>query len=137
MNTSTGRALSPKAGKASCNGENYELRIEGMEFRAAHGCYDIEQQVGGNFVVDMVLEIAGNGAASADDMTRTVNYVEVYELVREQMAIPSRIIENAAERIMEAVIERFPQVRHIEVTLAKLAPPIGGKAARVSVTFFR
>lgn len=108
-----------------------------MEFRAAHGCYEIEQRVGGNFVVDMVLEIEEKGATSADDVTRTVNYVEVYELVREQMAIPSRIIENAAERIMEAVVERFPQVGHIEVTLAKLAPPIGGKAARISVTLSR
>jgi dihydroneopterin aldolase len=116
---------------------SYELRIEGMEFRAAHGCYDIEQRVGGNFTVDMVLEIENNGAALADDVTRTVNYVEVYETVREQMAIPSRIIENTAHRILEAVAARFPQVRHVEITLAKLAPPIGGKAARVSVTFAR
>ena len=116
---------------------SYELRIEGMEFRAAHGCYDIEQQVGGNFVVDMVLEVEDSGAAAADDVARTVNYVEVYETVCQQMAVPSRIIENAAHRIAEAVSARFPQILRCEVTLAKLAPPIGGKAARVSVRFFR
>lgn len=113
----------------------YTIKIEGMEFRAAHGCYDIERQVGGNFVVDVALEVEDNGATETDDMARTVNYVEVYETVREQMAIPSRIIENTAHRIIEAVSARFPQVVRAEVTLAKLAPPIGGKAARVSVTF--
>jgi dihydroneopterin aldolase len=114
---------------------SYTIRIEGMEFRAAHGCYDIERQVGGNFVVDVVLEVEDGGAAAADDVTRTVNYVEVYETVREQMTTPSHIIENAAHRIVEAIAARFPQVRRAEVTLAKLAPPIGGKAAKVSVTF--
>ena len=113
---------------------NYELKLEGMEFRAAHGCYDVEQQVGGNFTVDLVLTVDDNGAAAADDVTRTVNYVEVYETVREQMAIPSRIIENTADRILKALSARFPQILQIEVTLAKLAPPIGGKANRVAVS---
>lgn len=106
-----------------------------MEFRAAHGCYEVEQQVGGNFTVDLVMTVDDNGAAEADDVTRTVNYVEVYETVREQMAIPSRIIENTADRIMKTLAERFPQLLSVEVTLAKLAPPTGGKANRVAVKF--
>jgi dihydroneopterin aldolase len=112
----------------------YELSIEGMEFRAAHGCYDVERQVGGNFTVDLRLEVEDNGAAEADDVTRTVNYVEVYEVVRRQMAIPSRIIENTASRILAALAAQFPAIRHAELTLAKSAPPIGGKAHRVAVT---
>ncbi len=112
---------------------SYELKIEGMEFRAAHGCYDIEQQVGGNFTAEVVLTVKDNGAAEADDVTRTVNYVEVYETIREQMAGPSRIIEHAARRIVDAIAARFPQIIGIELTLSKLAPPIGGKAARVAV----
>ncbi len=115
----------------------YTIKLEGLEFRAAHGCYDVEQVVGGNFVVDVVLEVDDDGAAEADDVTRTVNYVEVYETVREQMGIPSHIIENVAHRIAEAIRVRFPQVRRVEVTLAKLAPPIGGKAARVAVAIVK
>ncbi|MDR2894450.1 MAG: dihydroneopterin aldolase [Alistipes sp.] len=122
----------------------YTLKIEGMEFRAAHGCYDTEQLVGGSFTVDVTLEVEDGGAATGeggaaadDDVTRTVNYVEVYEVVREQMAVPSRIIENVAERILNAISACFPQILRAETTVAKLAPPIGGKAARVAVTFTR
>jgi dihydroneopterin aldolase len=114
----------------------YELKIEGLEFRAAHGCYDVEQRVGGNFTVDITLEVDDAGAAAADDVTRTVNYVEVYETIRQQMATPSRIIENTAQRILDAVAARFPQVARAVVTVAKLAPPIGGKATRVAVTLY-
>jgi dihydroneopterin aldolase len=116
----------------------YTIKITGMDFRAAHGCYDVEQRVGGNFTVDTVLEIEGAAAAvEADDIEGTVNYVEVYETVRDQMAVPSRIIENVAHRIAVAVRERFEQVRRVEVTVSKLAPPLGGKAERVSVTLTR
>jgi dihydroneopterin aldolase len=115
----------------------YELKIEGMEFRASHGCYDVEQRVGGNFTVDITMEVEDDGAASADDITRTVNYVEVYQTIREQMAVPSKIIENTAERILEAITRKFPRIRRTEITLAKLAPPLGGKAARVAVTLCR
>ncbi len=114
---------------------NYELRIEGMEFRAAHGCYDVEQLVGGNYSVDLVMTVDDEGAAAADDVTRTVNYVEVYEVVRREMAVPSNIIENTAQRILNAIASQFPQILHTRITLAKLAPPIGGKADRVAVTF--
>jgi dihydroneopterin aldolase len=105
-----------------------------MEFRAAHGCYDLEKRVGGNFEVDITLEVEGGSAVERDDVTGTVNYVEVYETVREQMTITSDIIENVALRIVDAVRARFSQVTRVEVTVSKIAPPIGGKSAKVSVT---
>jgi dihydroneopterin aldolase len=105
-----------------------------MEFRAAHGCYALEQKVGGNFEVDVILTVEGGDAPEADDVAGTVNYVEVYETVREQMATVSAIIENVALRIASAIRARFAQVKRVEVTVSKLAPPIGGKASKVSVT---
>lgn len=113
----------------------YAIELAGLEFRSPHGCYDVEQLVGGNFRVDLVLEVEDNGAASADDIGSTVNYVEVYEIVRREMAVPSRIIENVASRILDALSARFPSVLGCKLTIAKLAPPIGGKAAHVAVTF--
>lgn len=115
----------------------YKIKIEKIELRAAHGCYDLEKKVGGNFTVDVELDVEDSGAVAADDVAGTVNYVEVYETVREQMAVPSDIIENAAMRIIDAVYARFPQVRHVVVTVSKLAPPMGGKAEKVSVTLER
>jgi dihydroneopterin aldolase len=105
-----------------------------MEFRAAHGCYDLERKVGGNFEVDVTLTVDGGDAVDADDVAGTVNYVEVYETVREQMATASAIIENVALRIAHNIRVRFAQVKRVDVTVSKLAPPIGGKVAKVSAT---
>ena len=110
----------------------YTIEIAGIELRAAHGCYDVEQAVGGNYRVDVVLQV--EGIIENDELDGTVNYVEVYEVVKAEMALPSRIIEHAAWRISQAIRAKFPRITAAKVTLSKLAPPLGGKAERVSVT---
>lgn len=112
----------------------YDIRLEGMEFRAFHGCYDLEQLVGNRFVVDMKITVALGRVAEDDDVTQAVNYLTVYEMVRETMAVKQRTIERVARNIIEAVRGRFPQIEAVECRVTKLAPPLGGKVERVSVT---
>ena len=112
----------------------YEIRLSDMEFYARHGCYDLEQVVGNRFAVDLVLTTELGQAAQHDDVALTVNYLNVYECVARQMARPQRTIECVASNIITAVKEEFPSVVHVCCTVAKLAPPLGGKVGRVSVT---
>ena len=58
---------------------------------------------------------------------KAVNYLLVYETVREQMRVTQRTIERVSMNIMDALYARFPQIRHIRCTVSKLAPPLGGK----------
>ena len=111
----------------------YDIELTRMEFRAYHGCYDLEQQVGNRFTVDLVITAELGDAAERDDVTRTVNYLTVYEIVRERMAVTQRTIERVAMNIIEAVYASFRQVRHVKCTVSKLAPPLGGKLEKVSV----
>lgn len=112
----------------------YTIRLQDMEFKAYHGCYDLEQRVGNRFNVELVITAHLGEVAELDAVELAVNYLTVYEVVRSQMAITQRTIERVAQNIIEAVKERFPQVVELECTVAKLAPPLGGKIGRVSVT---
>ena len=111
----------------------YDIRLEGMEFRAYHGCYDLEQRVGNRFVVDMKITVELGRVAEDDDVRQAVNYLTVYELVRAAMAVKQRTIERVAMNIIDAIHAGFPQVRHVKCTVSKLAPPLGGTLERVSV----
>ena len=71
--------------------------------------------------------------ASEDCVEKAVNYLLVYETVREQMRVTQRTIERVAMNIIDALYEAFPQMRHVKCTVSKLAPPLGGKLDRVSV----
>lgn len=111
------------------------IEIEAMEFYAFHGCYREEQIVGNRFLVDLTFETDIEAAAESDFIGDTVNYLEVYKIIDAQMKITSHILENVAQRIIDAIMERFyPQILHIKVKISKCNPPLGGNIKKVSVT---
>ena len=111
----------------------YTITLQDMEFRAFHGCYDLEQKVGNRFMVNMQITTELGCVADEDAVEKAVNYLTVYEVVREVMRIKCRTIERVAQNIIGAVKEQFPQIVEVECSVAKLAPPLGGKIGRVSV----
>lgn len=105
-----------------------------MEFHAYHGCYDLEQQVGNRFCVELTLTTELGEVAAEDNVEKAVNYLDVYESVERQMRIKQRTIERVAMNIITAIRAEFPAVCGVRCTVAKMAPPLGGKVGRVSVT---
>lgn len=110
------------------------ISLNNMEFHAFHGCYQLEKVVGNRFNVNLEMEVEIGEAAQTDDITKTVNYLDVYDTVCEQMNIPSDIIENLAWRISKALLAQFEQIISVKITVDKLAPPLGGKVESVSTT---
>jgi dihydroneopterin aldolase len=112
----------------------YEIRLSEMEFHAYHGCYDLEQQVGNRFCVELSLTTELGDVAAEDAVEKAVNYLDVYQTVARQMKIKQRTIERVAMNIIEAIKAEFAAVCEVRCTVSKLAPPLGGKIGRVSVT---
>ena len=115
----------------------YRITLHRMEFRALHGCYELERRVGNRFTVDLEITAELGDAAREDDVEQTVNYLTVYEVVREQMGRTQRTLERVAANVIDALYASFGQVRRVRCTVAKLAPPLGGKIEKVSVTLER
>ncbi len=109
------------------------IRLEKMDFYAFHGCFAEEQAIGTLFCVDMELEVDTLRSQTSDELADTVNYLSVYQTVKHQMAIPSKLLENVCERIANAVLDKFEGVEALTVKVSKLNPPLGGKLAAVSV----
>ncbi len=112
----------------------YTIRLDGIYVRAFHGCYDLEQQVGNRFRVDIVIRTPLGDLPATDDVTQAVNYLTVFEIVERTMQRTQRTIEAAASNVITAIKEAFPQIVEVECTVAKIAPPLGGKIDKVSVT---
>ena len=108
-----------------------------MEFRAFHGCYALERKVGNRFTVDLTVTAELGRVAEEDSVEQAVNYLTAYEIVRERMQVTQRTIERVAANIIDALYAAFPQIVHVRCTVSKLAPPLGGKVAKVSVVLER
>ncbi|MBW6459373.1 MAG: dihydroneopterin aldolase [Bacteroidales bacterium] len=109
------------------------ISIEGMAFFAHHGCFSEEQLVGTHFEVDIFLETETHEAEQTDDLAKTVNYQEIYQLVKAEMAVSSKLLEHIARRILDRIAANYPAVTSAKVKISKLHPPVGGQVERVSV----
>ena len=105
-----------------------------MEFYAYHGCLPEEQVIGNHFTVDITMDIDMEQASASDDLNDTLNYAEVYSMVKQQMAIRSHLLEHVSARILGRLFECFPQLNRAEVCVTKLNPPVGGQTKSVSVS---
>lgn len=110
-----------------------KISINGMEFYAHHGCFEEEQKVGTWFMVDLSMDVDTKEAEITDNLNDTVNYADVYLTVKREMERPSKLLENVAYRIREAVMWKYPKAKNVQVKIQKLNPPLGGKIQSVSV----
>ncbi len=110
------------------------INVTGIKLYAYHGCLEEEAIIGGQYVVDVKIETDFLRAQVEDDLTQTVDYVTVYNIVKTQMAIRSKLIEHAASLIAGGLIKQIPAIQHVEVKVTKINPPMNGDVKEVSVT---
>jgi dihydroneopterin aldolase len=110
-----------------------KIILENMEFHAYHGCLEFEQKLGNTFLVSVSMELDTNQAGQTDTLEHTLNYQSVYDVVKREMEIPSKLIEHVAQRILDQIFVAFPQIQNLEVKLSKLNPPLGGKVEKVTI----
>jgi dihydroneopterin aldolase len=111
-----------------------EIFLEGLEFYAHHGYYAEEQQLGNRFQVDIRLQAEVPEAGLEDDLSRTIDYVQVYNLIRAEMQKRFKLLEALGQRIIDQLRLAFPSIQTLEVRISKFNPPISGLCQRVSVT---
>ena len=102
------------------------LTLTDLHFHAFHGVMPQENVVGGEFVVDVTMTCdVSDDALKNDKLEGTVNYAEALELVKNEMRVPSKLIENVAYRMAQGLLERFPRIQSVSVKVTKVCPPWG------------
>lgn len=115
----------------------HRLFIKDLEFYAYHGFSDEEQAIGHRYVMQLELRVGGNSSVT-DQLTDTVDYGAVADLaVRTATESKHRLMEHVCHRVGTVLIQDFPLVKILTVTIAKKCPPIPHIAAEagISMTF--
>jgi len=97
-----------------------------MTFYGHHGVEESERELGGRFAVDVELYLDLEPAGSTDDLSKTVDYKAVYELVREiEGGRNYELVEALAHDVAESIIAQFA-VDEVVVRVRKQSVPLGG-----------
>jgi len=110
------------------------ITLKNIKVYAYHGCLVEEKKIGSDYRVDLVIEADLSASASSDKLSETVDYVHLNHIVKEEMAIRSKLLEHAAERILLRILNELPLVDKATVDVSKINPPIGGNVEMVTIT---
>ena len=110
-----------------------KIYLDDMRFYAYHGVMEQERRVGGEYSVSLAIEADLAEAVCTDDVADTVNYAELYALVKREMAVPSKLLEHVAGRIGRSAMETFERITTLTIRVTKLNPPMGADCKGASV----
>lgn len=102
-----------------------KIYLRNVRFHAFHGVLPQEGIVGNDYLVNLVLDYDFSSAIKTDDLQGTLNYAEVYQKVREEMAVPSKLLEHVAGRIAHRLFSDFPEIQKLQLSITKVNPPMG------------
>jgi len=112
------------------------IKITGLSAKGFHGVLESEKRRGQKFIVDVEMNVSF--ANLKDDVNKTVNYVQVAQLIHDQITgKPVKLIETLAENIARTLLKEFKKVREVKVIVHKPKAPISLRFIDVSVEIIR
>jgi dihydroneopterin aldolase len=109
------------------------IKVENIRVFANHGCLKEETAIGSDYRVDLEVKVNLNKSSKSDELKDTVDYVFLNKVIREEMAIPSKLLETVAKRILKRIFKEDKLVRKATVAVSKINPPIGGDVEMVTI----
>lgn len=110
-----------------------KIKVNKIKVYAYHGCLEEEAKIGGHYEINVVLHTDFMEAAKTDDLSLTIDYVLVNKIVKEEMAIRSKLIEDVALRIHNRFKKELKNLHKSSIEIVKVSPPINGDVESVSV----
>ena len=109
------------------------IHLNHLKLFAYHGVLKQENQVGAYYYINLDMATDYTAAAATDDLSGTINYAEVYETVKREMAKPSQLLEHVAYRIAQCLLDEFDKIETIKISIDKENPPMGAECGATGV----
>lgn len=107
------------------------IEVNGIRVYAYHGCLAEEGRIGGHYRVDVMIEGDFSHAESTDKLVDTIDYARITAIVKEQMAVRSKLIEHVCRRVLDALLAEWPDRAKWRIRLTKEHPPVEGAVDHV------
>ncbi len=113
------------------------IKISNIRVYAYHGCLVEEGKIGSDYRIDLAVKANLKPSAKSDQLSDTVDYVHLNKIVKEEMAVRTKLLETVADLILDRILREIPLVNHAEIQVSKLNPPIGGNVEMVTIIMER
>lgn len=110
------------------------IEVNGIKVYGYHGCMTEESVIGTWFEVDVALGYDFTKSAETDDLSDTIDYVRVKEIVEESVLKRSNLIETVIKNMADSIKSEY-DLEFLRIKLTKHNPPINGNVSNVAVVW--
>lgn len=110
------------------------ITLNNLKIHAFHGVGAQETLVGNEFIINARLKVDISKPGRTDTVEDTVSYADVFNIIKEEMKIPSKLLEHVAYRIVKQLFKEFEIIDEISLSLNKNTPPMGADIDSAGVT---
>ena len=104
---------------------NDKIIVKGLKIFAYHGVNPEEKEDGQNFILDITSYLDLSLPCESDNVDDTVSYAKVIkEATKIFLEEKNDLLEHAAKRVADGLLERFEKIDSITVLLKKPEAPI-------------
>lgn len=117
---------------------NDTIIIKKLKIFAYHGVLEEEKTYGQYFILDIILSVDLSVPCLTDDLNQSVNYDSVTQkVIKTFTAQKDDLIERAAQRVCDCILEEFSAVKAVELTLKKPQAPVDADFKYMGVHIIR
>lgn len=109
------------------------IQVNNIKIYAFHGCLDEEAKIGSEYRIDIEIKTNLQKSSKTDELIDTVDYVHLNFIVKQEMAIRSKLLEHVAQRIINRIFSELRMVKKATISVSKINPPIGGNVEGVKI----
>lgn len=113
------------------------IKVKNIRVYAYHGCLIEEGKIGSDYRVDVSVKANLKQSANTDHLTDTVDYVQLNKIVKQEMAVRTKLLETVTDKILDRILLEIPLADEATVKVSKLNPPIGGNVEMVTIKMKR
>ncbi len=110
----------------------FTINLHNLLFFAHHGVHEEERIFGNTFIVNVSLSFNQDEKISV--LEQTVNYVSVYNIIKQRMDIPTALLETIAQELLQQIYVFDNRIKSITVSIEKKDPPIANMQGSVGVS---
>lgn len=110
------------------------IHLHNLKFYSFHGVHEEERILGNEYEVNAEVQFHED-STEINSLSQTINYADVFEIIKKRMHIPTSLLETVVMDIGNAIYEKYNYVKFINISLTKMHPPIEGIQGLVGVSW--
>jgi dihydroneopterin aldolase len=111
----------------------FTIQLHNLQFFSFHGLYQEERLLGGRY--ELNADISFDTGEKIALLEQTIDYVKIYHIIKQQMNIPTALLETVAQDLALKMHECDNRITSVTISLKKINPPITNFQGSVAVSY--